>query len=141
VRYQAGDRIGDYLITGHLGSGASGDVFRVEHAITARVEALKILYAAEPGERAERILREAKLQARLNHPNIVAVHNAFWWRGDLALVMELVEGKSLKQLMQAGPLDPELVLHYARQILRALGHAHRCGVIHRDVSPANRKGR
>ncbi|MBL8218765.1 MAG: serine/threonine protein kinase [Bryobacterales bacterium] len=137
MRYKVGDRIGDYLITGHLGSGASGDVFRVEHAITNRVEALKVLYATESRERAERILREAKLQARLNHPNIVAVHNAFWANGDLALVMELVEGQSLKQAMAQGPVAAETVLHYARQILRALAHAHRRGVIHRDVSPAN----
>lgn len=137
MRYKVGDRIGDYVITGHLGSGASGDVFRVEHTITSRVEALKVLYATESRERAERILREAKLQARLNHPNIVAVHNAFWANGDLALVMELVEGESLKQAMARGPIAGETVLHYARQILRALAHAHRRGVIHRDVSPAN----
>ncbi|MBL8174645.1 MAG: serine/threonine protein kinase [Bryobacterales bacterium] len=137
MRYKVGDRIGDYSITGHLGSGASGDVFRVEHAITNRVEALKVLYATASTDRAERILREAKLQARLNHPNIVAVHNAFWWNGDLALVMELVDGQSLKQAMANGPLEAATVLHYARQILRGLAHAHKRGVIHRDVSPAN----
>lgn len=137
MRYKVGDRIGDYLLTGHLGSGAGGDVFRVEHSITSRVEALKILYATESREREERILREAKLQARLNHPNITAVHNAFWWNGDLALVMELVDGHSLKQAMAQGPLTPASILHYARQILRALAHAHRREVIHRDISPSN----
>ncbi|MFN7933445.1 MAG: serine/threonine-protein kinase [Bryobacteraceae bacterium] len=137
MRYKVGDRIGDYLLTGHLGSGAGGDVFRVEHSITSRVEALKILYATESREREERILREAKLQARLNHPNITAVHNAFWWNGDLALVMELVDGNSLKHILAQGPLTPASILHYARQILRALAHAHRREVIHRDISPSN----
>ncbi|MBS1829822.1 MAG: serine/threonine protein kinase [Acidobacteria bacterium] len=137
MHYKVGDRIGDYLITGHLGAGAGGDVFRVEHSITGRIEALKILYATESREREERILREAKLQARLNHPNITAVHNAFWWNGDLALVMELVDGQSLKQAMANGPLAPPSILHYARQILRALAHAHRRQVIHRDISPSN----
>lgn len=137
MRYKVGDRVGDYVITGHLGSGASGDVFRAEHIITSRVEALKILYAAQSSERAERILREAKLQARLDHPNITALHNAFWWNADLALVMELVEGKSLKQILSEAPIPTPAGRQYARQILRALAHAHQKGIIHRDISPAN----
>ena len=101
------------------------------------MEALKVFDATESSARAVRIRREAQLQARLNHPNITALHNAFWWHGDLALVMELVEGQSLKQAMAQGPIAAATVLHYGRQVLRALAHAHHKGVMRRYISPAN----
>jgi serine/threonine-protein kinase len=125
------------VIEGRLGAGGSGDVFRVRHEITGRVEALKVLYAQENDERAQRILREAKIQAQLDHPNITALHNAFWWNGDLALVMELVDGRSLRQLMEDQLVDWDRALSIVRQVLRALEHAHSKGVVHRDISPAN----
>ncbi len=137
MRYRIGDAIGEYVITGFLGSGGSGDVFLVEHTITGRMEAMKILQSGIASERAERILREAKMQARLDHPNITSLHNAFWWSGDLALVMELVIGQSLRERMEEGPLDFETALGYSQQILRALNHAHRRQVIHRDITPSN----
>ncbi|MBI4907183.1 MAG: protein kinase [Acidobacteria bacterium] len=137
MRYQNGDSIGEYVVTGHLGCGGSGEVFLVEHSITGRMEALKLLPSGIDEQRLERILREAKMQARLDHPNITALHNAFWWKGDLALVMELVLGDSLRVILEQGPLDFETALGYARQILRALNHAHRRQVIHRDITPSN----
>jgi len=137
LQYQPGDSVGDYIVLGHLGSGAFGDVYRVEHSLTKRVEAMKVLPGPIAADRAERILREAKMQARLNHPNITALHNAFWWKGGLALVMELVEGEPLREQLAHQGIPIEKAIHYARQTLFALDHAHRHGVIHRDVSPAN----
>ncbi|HUQ90045.1 MAG TPA: serine/threonine-protein kinase [Bryobacteraceae bacterium] len=138
MRYQVGGQIGEYRIVGHLGSGATGDVFRVEHSITHRTEAIKVFYASTlDEERAQRILREAMLQATLNHPNITAVHTAFWAEGDLLLVIEFVEGESLRQLLDRGCIPMPVSLSYARQILQALAHAHENGVMHRDISPAN----
>jgi serine/threonine-protein kinase len=138
VRYQAGQQIGEYRIIGHLGSGASGDVFRVEHRITRRTEAIKVFYGTiVDEERAQRIVREAMLQAKLNHPGIAAVHTAFWHQDDLLLVMEFIEGESLRQTMDRGRVEYFTALSYAGQILRALIHAHQNGVVHRDISPAN----
>lgn len=138
MRYQAGQQIGEYRILGHLGSGASGDVFRVEHRITRRIEAIKVFYGTiVDEERAQRIVREAMLQAKLNHPGIAAVHTAFWSQDDLLLVMEFIEGESLRQTMDRGRVDYFTALSYAGQILRALIHAHQNGVVHRDISPAN----
>ncbi|MBI3684708.1 MAG: serine/threonine protein kinase [Acidobacteria bacterium] len=139
MKYQIGQRVGDYILTAHLGSGATGHVFRVEHAVTHREEAMKVLCAdsAMNQERAQRFLREAKVLAKLNHPNITAIHNAFWVDGDLAIVMELVDGESLRQVLDRGPAPFPQAMSYARQVLRALRHAHQKGVVHRDISPAN----
>ncbi|MCZ2146615.1 MAG: serine/threonine protein kinase [Bryobacterales bacterium] len=138
MRYQAGQQIGEYRILSHLGSGASGDVFRVEHRITRRTEAIKVFYGTiVDEERAQRIVREAMLQAKLNHPGITAVHTAFWHQDDLLLVMEFIEGESLRQTMDRGRVEYFTALSYAGQVLRALIHAHQNGVVHRDISPAN----
>jgi eukaryotic-like serine/threonine-protein kinase len=137
MRYQIDDQVGDYKITGKLGSGGAGDVFRVEHTITGRVEAMKILYATLDGDRAERILREAKVQARLKSPYITELHHAFWHKGDMILVMEVVEGFSLKEIIARGPIPIATACRYASQLLEGLAHAHAKGVVHRDITPAN----
>ncbi len=137
MRYQINDQVGDYKITGRLGSGGAGDVFRVEHIITGRVEAMKILYATMDADRAERILREAKIQARLQHPHLTELRHAFWHKGDMILVLELVEGHSLKEIIARGPVPVATARRYALQLLDGLAHAHAKGVIHRDITPAN----
>ncbi len=139
MRYRIGDEVGDYLVTGFIGAGATGQVFLVEHNVTHRVEAMKVLTgdSASTHQRAQRFLREAKVQAKLDHPNITAIHNAFWVENDLILIMEYVDGESLRQIIERGEVPLVTALSYARQILRALGHAHQRGVIHRDISPSN----
>lgn len=137
MRYRVGEQVGDYTIAGTLGSGGAGDVFRVEHTITRRVEAMKVQYSLVDPDRAERILREAKVQARLDHPHIARLHHAFRHQGDVILTMELVEGESLKKILERGPVPMETALRYARQTLEALAHAHQQGVVHRDITPAN----
>ncbi len=134
-----GDTIGDYRILEEIGRGGMGRVFRVEHAITRRVEALKVLMGGRPEapQEAARSLREIQLQASLNHPNIAAVHNAFWHDENLILVMELIEGCSLRAVLEAGRVPLTTTLKYAHQALSALSYAHENGVIHRDISPAN----
>src|SRR5688500_17628883 len=99
-----GDTAGDYTIIGVVGAGGMGQVFKVEHAITRRVEAMKVLAdgrSREP-EQAARFLREIQVQASLDHPNITPVHNAFWVGNDLAMVMELVDGESLAKILERG---------------------------------------
>lgn len=137
--FSIGDTVGDYRILEELGRGGMGRVLKVEHSITRRVEAMKILAGSRPDapQQAARSLREIQLQASLDHPNIAAVHNAFWVEEDLVLVMELIQGRSLRRLLEAGRVPLAATLDYAVQALSALSHAHAHGVIHRDISPGN----
>src|SRR2546426_3674262 len=139
MNFQIGDTVGTYKILEVLGSGGMGEVFKVEHLITKRVEALKILVsdASSAPRHDQRFLREIQLQARLNHPNIASVHNAFWENGHLLMTMELIEGDSLRKLLASGPLPLADSIDYASQALVALDYAHANGIVHRDISPAN----
>ncbi len=139
MSFAAGDMVGDYRIVEEVGRGGMGRVFRVEHLITRRMEAMKILLEGQSRdpERAQRFLREIQTQARLHHPNIAQVYNAFTAGDDLVMVMEWVEGERLDEILAKGPLPLERALDYARQALAALSHAHAQGVTHRDVAPAN----
>ena len=134
-----GDTIGDYKIVERLGRGGTGQVFRVEHGITRRLEALKILrlHTREGTEPASSFLREIEIHASLNHPNIVAIHNAFLVGNDIALVMELVEGESLRQMMERGRVPIALALRCLAQVLCGLSYAHRRGIAHGGISPSN----
>src|ERR1051325_11356408 len=98
---EIGESIGTYKIVTAIGSGGMGGVFQVEHLITRRVEAMKILAteSSSTPEQGQRFLREIQLQARLDHPNIATVHNAFWERGHLVMIMELIQGNSLRTLL------------------------------------------
>src|SRR5579863_5386351 len=139
MSFRPEDTVGTYRIVAKLGSGGMGEVFQVEHLITKRVEALKILsgQAASTPEQRQRFLREIQLQAGLSHPNIAAVHNAFWENEALVMVMELIRGCSLRSLLEEGRLPLRQSLDYARQALAALEYAHAHGVVHRDISPSN----
>lgn len=139
MSFQPEDTIGTYRIVGKLGGGGMGEVFQVEHLITRRVEALKILsgQAAGTPEQRQRFLREIQLQASLSHPNIAAVHNAFWEGERLVMIMELIRGHSLGSLLEDGRPQLRQTMDYACQALAALDYAHARGVVHRDISPAN----
>ena len=134
-----GDVVGDYRVIDVAGSGGMGAVYKIEHVITRRIEAMKLL---PPGtsndpEHIQRFEREIQVQARLHHPNIVALYNAVRDGDSIALVMEFVEGESLQRMMERGPLPVETALDFAGQVLHALAYAHEAGIIHRDVAPAN----
>jgi eukaryotic-like serine/threonine-protein kinase len=137
--FQVGQSLGDYAILQELGKGGFGQVYKVEHTITGRREAMKVLASgnANAAEQSERFLREIRLQASLSHPNIAVVHTAFWVNDDLALVCEFLEGESLRQLLERQPLSQNQALDIMAQVLGALSYAHARGIIHRDISPAN----
>jgi len=139
VKFQIGDTVGDYRLVGVAGTGAVGRVFKVKHAVTGRVEAMKVLLEnqSHTPEQEQRFRREVQVQARLNHPNIASVHNAFWANGDLVMVMEFVEGESLDALLQRGRAPIRKSIDYCCQGLDALTYAHAHGVTHRDIKPAN----
>src|SRR5260370_199002 len=134
-----GDTVGTYKIVAAIGAGGMGEVFRVEHVVTNRVEVMKILAAATSSspEHDQRFLREIQLQASLSHPNIAAVNNAFWDNWHLVMIMELIEGASLRTLLEGGRIPLTTAMDYACQALAALDYAHAHGVVHRDISPAN----
>jgi len=136
---EVGNRIGDYEIVSVLGAGGMGKVYKVRNVISDRVEALKILLPNlehEP-ELADRFMREIKVQASLQHPNIAALHTALRVENQLLMVMELVDGVTLEQQLKAGPIPIANAVNYISQVLFALGYAHQHGVVHRDIKPAN----
>src|SRR6267142_173502 len=124
--------IAHYKITGKLGEGGMGAVYRATDTKLNRDVAIKVLppVFAEDAARMQRFEREAQVLASLNHPNIAAIYGI----EQGAIIMELVEGEDLK-----GPVPVETALAYARQIAIALEAAHEKGIIHRDLKPANIK--
>ena len=133
-------RLGAYEITGLIGAGGMGEVYRARDTRLGRDVAIKTLPAALAADQARlaRFEREAKLLATLNHPHIAAVHSLDEHEGTLYLAMELVEGETLEhKLLKAGALPVEDALRLALQIAEALEAAHGKGVIHRDLKPAN----
>jgi len=134
-----GQRLGDYEILGVLGAGGMGKVYKVRNVISDRVEAMKVLLAnlASQKELADRFLREIKLLAALNHPNIASLYSALTLDNQLVMLMEYLDGVTLASRLQSGPIPPTEAINYSEQILAALGYAHKQNVIHRDVKPSN----
>jgi serine/threonine-protein kinase len=132
-------RIGDYEILGVLGNGGMGKVYKVRNVISDRVDAMKVLLPNLAGQKelAERFLREVKVLASLNHPNIAALRTAFMDNDRLVMIMEFVEGETLAQRCQTGPVPIADSLHYVDSVLAALSYAHAHNVIHRDIKPGN----
>ena len=132
-------RIGDYEIISILGAGGMGRVYKVRNVLTDRIEAMKVLLPDLEGheEVAARFLREIKVLAGLNHPNIASLHTALTIDNQLVMIMEYVEGQSLSSVLDRGALGVSDALNYLDQVLGALSYAHQHKVIHRDIKPAN----
>ena len=126
-----------YRVKRRLGSGAMAVVFLAEDERLGRQVAIKRLHADSPEETAERFDREARLGASLNHPNIVAVYDVASDPDGVLIVMEYVKGWTLSRAMGPQRLEPKRAFEILEGIASALDHAHRHGVIHRDVKPAN----
>jgi serine/threonine-protein kinase len=139
MAFDIGQHVGDYEIVSILGKGGLGQVYEARHVISQRCEALKVLLADERAgvEMGERFRREIQLLGALSHPNIASLHNAFYFEGQLVMVMELVKGKTLREKSAEVRIPVPTVLQYTRQVLSALDYAHCHGVVHRDVKPTN----
>ena len=139
MELEIGATVGDYRVIGVVGSGGTGKVYKVQNVITERFEAMKVLLpdlANEP-KLAERFMREIRVHSGLEHPNIASFRTALRVGNQLLLVMELVEGITLLDKLEAGALAPAIAIDYTTQVLSALECAHSHGVIHRDVKLSN----
>jgi serine/threonine protein kinase len=134
-----GQIVADYEIVRELGAGGMGKVFQVRNTISDRMEAMKVLLTdlnASP-DLAERFLREIKISASLDHPNIAALRTALRLDNQLVMIMEYVEGTSLDARMRRGRVPVADGVRYISQALAGLAYAHSHGVIHRDIKPGN----
>jgi serine/threonine protein kinase len=135
----AGARVGPYVIQSLLGQGGMGEVYRARDSRLNRDVAVKVLPPAfaDDGERRARFEREAQAIATLSHPNILNIFDTGVVDKQLYVVMELLEGETLRDRLNRSPLPPRKSVEYAVQIARGLGAAHDKGLVHRDLKPEN----
>jgi serine/threonine-protein kinase len=136
---ERGVRLGPYELTGRIGAGGMGEVWRAVDTSLGRPVAIKVLpdALAHDPERLARFEREARTLAALNHPNLTTVYGLAHGDGVRALVMELVDGVTLADRIATGPIPYAEVLPLAKQLTEALEAAHDQGIVHRDLKPSN----
>ncbi|MGE0815562.1 MAG: protein kinase [Vicinamibacterales bacterium] len=134
-----GTLVGHYRVLERLGEGGMGEVYLVEDTRLQRRAALKLISPSliRDESRRHRFVQEARLAASIDHPHIAAIHEVGEHDGRTFLVMEYVEGRSLRQVLQTGPLKVRRALDYAIEAGDALAKVHERGVIHRDLKPDN----
>jgi serine/threonine-protein kinase len=139
ARLEPGTMLGPYQIDVLLGAGGMGEVYRARDTRLDRVVAVKVLpdLTRSDPDRRRRFEQEARSVSRLTHPHICMLHDVGEWDGLLYYVMEHLEGETLDQRLARGALPLEHALRYGAEIAGALDHAHRQGVVHRDLKPGN----
>src|SRR5580698_6419347 len=127
--------LGHYRIVAKIGEGGMGVVYRARDEVLQRDVAIKVVSGRTTGDTAARefLLHEARASSALSHPNICTVYEVGEMGGELYIVMEFVEGKSLSALIARGALPVESVLRYGVQIAGALAHSHGRAIVHRDI--------
>jgi eukaryotic-like serine/threonine-protein kinase len=135
----AGTKLGPYEISGALGAGGMGEVYRARDTRLGRDVAIKVLPQAfaSDAERLRRFEQEARAASALNHPNILGIYDISAHDGAPFLVMELLEGETLRERLRNGPLPVRKALDIAMQCASGVAAAHEKGIIHRDLKPAN----
>jgi serine/threonine protein kinase len=135
----AGSRLGPYEVLSPLGAGGMGEVWLARDPRLGREVAIKVLPedVSSDRDRVKRFELEARAASALNHPNIVTIHEVGEAQGRAYLVMERVDGQTLRELLQEGPLPPRRLLSIAAQAADGLARAHESGIVHRDLKPEN----
>ena len=139
MSFTIGENVGPYRIIEQLGQGGMATVFKAYHAALDRYVAIKVLHPAfkEEPNFLSRFQREARVVARLEHPNIVPIYDFAEHKGQPYLVMKFIEGQTLKAHMNEKPLTKEEAVQIVDDVGGALAYAHKQGVLHRDVKPSN----
>ncbi|HKP57321.1 MAG TPA: serine/threonine-protein kinase [Polyangiales bacterium] len=140
LRRDTGRQLGPYRLDEKIGEGGMGVVYKASHEFLQRPAAIKLLPADRAGERdRRRFEREVQLTSRLTHPNTISIYDyGRTAEGTFYYAMEYLEGLDLQTLVERhGPQDPARVANLLAQLTAALGEAHRVGLVHRDVKPAN----
>ncbi len=139
MAFEVGESVGAYHIIDQLGLGGMASVYKAYHAALDRYVAIKVLHLAyhDDPDFIARFRREARLVARLDHPNIVPVYDFAEFEGQPYLVMKFIEGETLKDRMQRGGVFQDEILPIVEAVGAALTYAHRMNVLHRDIKPSN----
>ena len=137
MRFEIGKTFGGYEFIDFLGSSKTDATYKVRNVFAQRIELLRVLPKQDDPDLMGRFLREIKVHARLVHPNIVCFYDAREIEGQLVMTTELVEGNTLAQRLQLGPISWTIAADYMGQTLSALNYAHREGVVHRHITPAS----
>jgi serine/threonine protein kinase/Tol biopolymer transport system component len=134
-----GTKLGPYEIVAAIGAGGMGEVYRARDTRLGRDVAIKVLpeSLAKDADRLRRFEQEARAVAALNHPNILAIHDIGTQNGAPFLVSELLDGETLRQKIEAGPLPAKRAIEYSLGIAHGLAAAHDKGIVHRDLKPEN----
>jgi serine/threonine-protein kinase len=135
----AGTRLGPYEVLGLIGAGGMGEVYKARDTRLGRLAALKMMrpdWAAEPDQQ-RRFIREARTASSLNHPNILTIYEIDTEGGRDYIAMEFVDGGTLADVLEAGPLEAARALRVAAQVADALAAAHAASIVHRDLKPSN----
>ena len=139
MSFKVGDTIGPYKIISHVGQGGMATIYKAYQTTLDRYVALKVIHPALKEDRSFvlRLQREATVIAKLSHPNIVAVYDFREHEGAPFLVLQFIEGKTLKEVLKAQKLNKQQILNIICPVADALTYAHSRGVLHRDVKPSN----
>ena len=134
-----GSRLGPYEVVAQLGAGGMGEVYRARDERLHRDVAIKVLPArfSQDEQALARFEREARAVAALSHPNILSIHDFGRENGHVFAVTELLEGHSLREALEEGPLPPRKAVEHASKIAEGLAAAHERGLVHRDIKPDN----
>jgi serine/threonine-protein kinase len=139
LTFTIGEKVGPYRILEQIGKGSMATVFKAYQEERKRYVALKVLHPAfkEDPNFLGRFQREASMVAKLDHPNIIPFYDYAEYKGFPYLVMKFIEGQTLKDRLQKGPLNKEEILKITRTVGDGLTYAHQQGILHRDVKPSN----